>query len=67
MKAASVVKNILKSFFKSSSFIITDEYKKCLEILENSNSNLFITGKAGTGKSTLIQYFKKTSNKKSLS
>lgn len=45
-------------------FILTDEHQKCLEIIKNTNQNLFITGKAGTGKSSLIQYFRNTTNKK---
>ena len=46
------------------SFILTEEHKKCLEFLEKSDRNLFITGKAGTGKSSLIQYFRKNTKKK---
>ncbi len=34
------------------------EALKALELLENSNQNLFLTGEAGTGKSTLLQYFR---------
>ena len=33
--------------------IITEEYKTVLDHLENSNESIFITGKAGTGKSVL--------------
>lgn len=36
---------------------INDEFAKALEHLENTNQSLFITGKAGTGKSTLLKYF----------
>jgi len=31
--------------------------------MENSNKNIFITGKAGTGKSTLLQYFREKTKK----
>jgi hypothetical protein len=34
--------------------------------IENSNSSMFITGKAGTGKSTFIQYFASKTKKKLL-
>jgi ATP-dependent DNA helicase PIF1 len=34
------------------------EAQKALELLENSNQNLFLTGEAGTGKSTLLQHFR---------
>jgi ATP-dependent DNA helicase PIF1 len=37
---------------------ITDEYKKVLQIIESGYPIVFITGKAGTGKSTLIQYIR---------
>ena len=33
-------------------FILTDEFKKLYDKIENTSSNLFITGKAGCGKST---------------
>lgn len=44
--------------------ILNDEQKSLLEIMENTDKNLFITGKAGTGKSTLLQEFKHLSVKK---
>jgi len=34
-----------------------------LEIMENSSRHVFITGKAGTGKSTLLAYFRQNTNK----
>lgn len=34
-----------------------------LEIIGNSRKNLFLTGEAGTGKSTLLNYFRKTTTK----
>lgn len=39
-----------------SGFVLTDEFERALAILE-SGDNLFLTGKAGTGKSTLIRTF----------
>jgi len=44
--------------------IITDEFKTILDILENTRENIFITGKAGTGKSTLLKFFSDTTKKK---
>jgi ATP-dependent exoDNAse (exonuclease V) alpha subunit len=35
-----------------------------LEIMEDSCRHVFITGKAGTGKSTLLDYFRRNTNKK---
>ncbi|MFA5250156.1 MAG: AAA family ATPase [Parachlamydiales bacterium] len=43
---------------------LTGSFEKALELLENSSDNLFITGKAGTGKSTLLAYFLSQSKKK---
>jgi ATP-dependent DNA helicase PIF1 len=44
--------------------IITDEFKDILDLLNNSNKSVFITGKAGTGKSSLLRYFTKNTRKK---
>jgi len=60
----NLIKKITESFNKENSYTITEEYSKCLNVLENTNNNLFITGKAGTGKTTLIQYFRSNSKKK---
>ncbi len=47
-----------------SDITLAPEQKKLFEEMENTNTNLFITGKAGTGKSTLLQYFKQNTTKK---
>jgi ATP-dependent DNA helicase PIF1 len=36
---------------------LNSQFKKALEIMQNSDQHLFLTGKAGTGKSTLLSYF----------
>lgn len=56
--------NKLLKKFKKEPYVVTEEHRQCLEILENSKNNLFITGKAGTGKSLLIQYFRSHTKKK---
>lgn len=43
---------------------ITSEFAAAFELLENSESNVFLTGKAGTGKSTFLQYFRRNTAKK---
>jgi ATP-dependent DNA helicase PIF1 len=43
---------------------ITAEFKEALDLLEDSHQHVFVTGKAGTGKSTLLQYFRSTTSKK---
>jgi hypothetical protein len=44
--------------------LLNDDFKYALDVLEKGGQNLFITGKAGTGKSTLLQLFRNTSRKK---
>ncbi len=43
---------------------INDEFKSAFDIMERTNECLFITGKAGTGKSTLLKYFRANTKKK---
>jgi ATP-dependent exoDNAse (exonuclease V) alpha subunit len=40
------------------------QFKQALNLFKNSKKHLFITGKAGTGKSTLLDYFRKQSKEK---
>ena len=42
---------------------INAEFKKALEEMEESSCHLFITGRAGTGKSTLLEHFRETTQK----
>jgi ATP-dependent DNA helicase PIF1 len=48
---------------KPIDFDLTSEKKEVLEILENTNQNIFLTGKAGTGKSNFLKYFRATTKK----
>ncbi len=48
---------------KRSRIDINPEFRKALDIIENSNRHLFITGRAGTVKSTLLDYFRNTTKK----
>jgi ATP-dependent DNA helicase PIF1 len=43
---------------------LTDDFRNCLALLEHTDDSYFITGKAGTGKSTLLQLFKDTTRKR---
>lgn len=43
---------------------ITKEFKAAFEAMEKTNDNIFLTGRAGTGKSTLLKYFRKKTKKK---
>jgi ATP-dependent DNA helicase PIF1 len=49
---------------KQTKIEINDDFKQALDFLKNSTSHLFITGNAGTGKSTLLEYFKENAEKK---
>lgn len=40
------------------------EAKKVLDLVENTKSNIFLAGKAGSGKTILIKYIMETTNKK---
>ena len=37
---------------------VTPEFQQAFELLENTKQNVFLTGKAGTGKSTFLKYFR---------
>jgi ATP-dependent DNA helicase PIF1 len=39
-------------------------FRQALDVMENGNAHAFITGRAGTGKSTLLQYFREHTGKK---
>jgi ATP-dependent DNA helicase PIF1 len=43
---------------------INDQFKQALDIMENTGKSVFITGRAGTGKSTLLDYFRSHTRKK---
>lgn len=45
---------------------LSDDFKYVLDCLEKQSTNLFITGRAGTGKSTLLQLFRNTTHKKTV-
>jgi ATP-dependent DNA helicase PIF1 len=45
---------------------INPQFKRALELMEDNTQGLFITGKAGTGKSTLLDYFREHTDKKTV-
>jgi ATP-dependent DNA helicase PIF1 len=51
---------------EDKSFTLTQELRDCFDVMENTENTIFITGKAGTGKSTLIDYFRNTTKKKTV-
>jgi ATP-dependent exoDNAse (exonuclease V) alpha subunit len=60
----TILKKLQKLFNNKSSFVLTEEFKQTIELIENTNQNVFVTGKAGTGKSTLIELIRHHVNKK---
>ena len=45
---------------------LSGDFKAALDLLEKTKTHLFITGRAGTGKSTLLQLFRNTTRKKTV-
>ncbi|MFA5927211.1 MAG: AAA family ATPase [Patescibacteria group bacterium] len=53
-----------KSKHETKTIELNEQFKTALNLLENSYKNLFITGRAGTGKSTLLEHFRLHTKKK---
>jgi predicted GTPase len=47
----------------ANKFVLNDHFKEIISLFEKSSKNIFITGKAGTGKSSLIRYLKNNTKK----
>jgi ATP-dependent exoDNAse (exonuclease V) alpha subunit len=47
-------------------FSLTGEFQNVFNFIEDSSENVFITGKAGTGKSTFIEYFRSNTQKRNV-
>lgn len=59
---AEISKNFVGVF--GSAIEINEQFRKALGLLDETRQNVFITGKAGTGKSTLLDYFRAHTKKK---
>lgn len=62
-KEETIVEKVQK-LFKKQKIEMTEEFEDALCLMEETNRNIFITGKAGTGKSTLLKHFCDTTTKK---
>ena len=51
----STLEELFKEDLENVDF--TGEFASAFDLMENTNENIIITGKAGTGKSTLLKYF----------
>ncbi len=45
------------NIIKPKNIDLNDQFQKALELMEKTSRHVFITGKAGTGKSTLLIIF----------
>ncbi len=54
------------SAFTKEPMILSQEFRFILDEMEKSDRNMFVTGKAGTGKSTLLSLFMATTQKKAV-
>lgn len=65
-KAQSVCNNRLINQKRAElkDVVLSEEQQQLFEKLENTNTTIFVTGKAGTGKSLLLQYFRAYSKKR---
>jgi ATP-dependent DNA helicase PIF1 len=55
-----------KQFDEIEEIEINNDFKKGLEAVNNSKKHIFLTGKAGSGKSTFLKYIKKHCSKNSV-
>jgi len=53
-----------ETIFDTSELEITEEIRIALEVMENTRDIVYVTGKAGTGKSTLLKHFCRNTTKK---
>src|SRR5262245_41758092 len=49
--------------FEPGAVELNDDFRAALALIEQTGQSLFVTGRAGTGKSTLLRYFRATTRK----
>lgn len=58
--------NVMATQVQSSKIKITEDFSAAFDVLENSTAHVFLTGKAGAGKSTFLDYFRNNTKKKAV-
>lgn len=54
------------SYINKAPLELNEGFRYALDLIEKTSQSLFLTGKAGTGKSTLLQLFRSTTRKKTV-
>jgi len=53
-----------KPKYKQPSIELNEQFRRALDLIEHTSKDIFITGRAGTGKSTLLDYCRRTTAKR---
>jgi energy-coupling factor transporter ATP-binding protein EcfA2 len=62
-REVGIINGPQEDFVPQFNFGDNPEAQKALHLMQDTQANLFLTGEAGTGKSTLLQNFRKTTGK----
>ena len=62
--ATAAPRKLAVSTVTVSELKLSDEAKEALDLMENTEASVFLTGRAGTGKSTLLRYFREHTKKR---
>jgi hypothetical protein len=62
-ETAQTVAETTRAVEATGDFVLTEEFKEILHILNHTSHSIFISGKAGTGKSHLLKYFTERTSK----